>query len=153
MQLVVLLDIERRHPTIESHLGDRVQYYFNQNECIQYVRNQMENYERIDLFLSSQHKNIIGNDLVLFSNIFFHIYYPTTNYISENGEDSWMWIEKFEEDVLWVEIGYAIYRHDWRSYIRSNSAENAFECLRGTYGILQDEVQARKFGIIAVLIY
>ncbi|CAF0857608.1 unnamed protein product [Adineta ricciae] len=149
MQLVVLLDIERRHRTIESHLGYRVQYYFNQNECIQYVRNQMKNYERIDLFLPSQHKNIIGNDLVLFSNIFFHIYYPTTNYISENGEDPWMWIEKFEEDVLWVKIGYAIYRHDWRSYIRSNFAENAFERLRHTHGILHGEVQAAQLGIQA----
>jgi hypothetical protein len=149
-QLAVLLDSENRHLPIESNLGRRVQYYTDRDTCIQRIRNQMPNYHRIDLFLSSQNRNLIGDELVLFHNIYFHVYYPTIDDIPNNNNFPCMWIQPFEEPELWVKISYAIYRHDWLSHRQSNYSQATLTNLRITHNILLEEVRAAKLGIQAI---
>ncbi|CAF1127959.1 unnamed protein product [Adineta steineri] len=145
-QRAVLLDSENRHSPIESNLGHRVQYFTDRNTCIQYIQNQMTTCQRIDLFLSYQDKNIIGNQLVLFHNVYFHIYYPTINDIPNNNQPC-MWIQPFEELELWVKISYVIYHHDWMYYMQSNYSQVTRVNLRITHNILLEETKAAKLGI------
>ncbi|UJR19112.1 hypothetical protein I4U23_022243 [Adineta vaga] len=114
-QLAVLLDSTNRHSLNQSNLGRRVRHFTDRNGCIQYVQNQIPNCRRIDLFLSFREGNLIGNELVLVQNVHFHIYYPTMDDIPSDSNIPCMWVKKFEEDELWVRIGYTIYRHDCTS--------------------------------------
>ncbi|CAF1500945.1 unnamed protein product [Adineta ricciae] len=90
--LVALLDTENRHPRIESNLGHRIWRFTNRNQCIQFVQNQMPTCQQIDLFLSHQHRDLIGNQLVLLNTIHFHIYYPTEDGIQNNHNGTRMWV-------------------------------------------------------------
>ena len=144
---VIVLDTENRHPCIESNLGHRVARCTNRNQCIQFVQNQMAIYQQIDLFLSHQHRDLIGNQLVLFNTIYFHIYYPAVVGIQNNHNGIHMWVQKFEEDELWVKISFQLLYHDFRACMQNNFNDAIRNTLFATICILMEEVEAAKLSI------
>ncbi len=146
--LTVLLDSNNRHPLIESRLGPRVQHFSIKNECIRCIQNAIMTFRRIDLFLSSEDKLIIGNQLLLFHNIYFHVYYPTADDIPNNNMSN-VWVQVFEENNLWFQISYAIYEQDWTRFIESNYSREAHTILQSTHNIILEEVRAAKLGVQA----
>ncbi|UJR11476.1 hypothetical protein I4U23_015655 [Adineta vaga] len=145
----ILLDTENRHPCIECRLGHRVQHFTDRIECIQYIQNQLSNCPQIYLFLSSQNIDLIGNQLVLFQRVYFHVYHPTSNDIPNNNNYPRMWIQRFEEADLWVKISYTVCRHNIASYLQNNRSRATGEILRRTIEILKEEAREAKLGIQA----
>jgi hypothetical protein len=145
---VILLDSNGRHPLIESDIGPRIEYFNNQIACVQRIQNEMMRCKRIDLFLSSTDRNIIGNNLPLFDKIYFHLYCPTIDDIP-NYEVSFpqrAFFQVFEEGLLWVRITYSVLGHDLTRLTQNYSTE-ARETYEMTQRIILDEVKAAKLGV------
>jgi hypothetical protein len=146
---VILLVSNNRHPLIESDFGHRVERFTDQNTCVVHILNEMARCRRIDLFLSSTDRMIIGINLPLFNNVYFHLYCLTANDIPNNEAlfPLRAYVQVFEEDYLWVEIGYAILEHDNARLRVSNQSPNALTAWQMTHRILLEEVKAAKLGV------
>jgi len=145
----ILLDSNNRHPCIESNLGHRVEHFINRGACVGYIQNEMASCGRIDLFLSSADRNIIGTNLPLFNNIYFHLYCPTADDIPNNEAlfPQRAYVDVFEEDNLWVHISYTILGHDNRRLINSNYSTEGRAVWQTTHRIVSEEVEAAKLGV------
>ena len=144
----VLLDTDHRHTLLESDLGHRVERYTDRHACGQYILNELPACRRIDFFLSSRDRDLIGDQLALFGAVYFHVYYPTLNEIPHNP-NSCMWVRLFEEHELWVQISFAIYRQDQRDHIHSNFSNQTRQRLQATQRVLLAEARAAQLGIQA----
>jgi hypothetical protein len=145
----VLLVFDDRHPLIESSLGPRVQRFTDQNTCVNYILNEMGRCRQIDLFLSSANRNIIGTNLPLFNNIYFHLYCPNADDIPNNEVlfPQRAYVHVFEEDYLWVEISYVILGHDNTRIRMSNYSNEARATWERTHSLVSEEVEAAKLGV------
>ncbi|CAF1040874.1 unnamed protein product [Adineta ricciae] len=146
-RLVVLLDPPSRQLPAQSNLGHRVQHFLNRDICIQHILTQMPNYQRIDFFLSSHERTLVGAEIALLQNVYFHIYYPTNDDIPNDYNNPCMWIKTFEERELWMRISFTIYHHDWMSHVENNFGDATLNVLRNTYNILLQEVQAAQLSV------
>ena len=145
----ILLDPTSRHPPIESHLGPRMQHFIDRNTCIRHIQNEMAICRRIDLFLSCVDSIIIGYDLPLFSNIYFHLYCPTADTVRsyEVSFPCRAYVQVFEEDYLWIEMSYSILGHDNIHLRTSNYSNESRVAWESTHRITLDEVNAAKLGV------
>jgi hypothetical protein len=146
---LILLDLNERHRLLESNIGRRVQYITNRNTYLAEIQNAMMIYRRIDLFLSSADRNLIGNNnLPLFNNIYFHLYCPTVDDVRNNQIllPFQAYVQVFEENILWLRISYSILTHDL-TRLTENYSREARETYETTQRIVLEEVEAAKFGV------
>ena len=145
----ILLAPDMQYPSIRSDFGPQIQCFDTQNNCVMFIQNHMLTSRRIDLFLSSADRNIIGTSLPLFDKIHFHLYCPTIDDIPiyEALFSQRAYVEIFEADYLWVQIGYTLLGYDNIRIRESNNSNEALAAWTRTHTILLEEVKAMQAGV------
>ena len=145
---IVLLDSVDRYTALCSEFWDQTHHFTSRNECITFIQNRVLECKRLDIFLPADDRDLISTLLPTNEKIYFHLYCPTSESVTENERQfpQRSRIQIVEALDLWVSIGYVLLGNGLTRGLRTNNTSQTLLDIMRTTSTLLDEAEAVKGG-------